>query len=141
MGIRQVGIPVLTVCKFVKADLSFSEYDDFLSDKRGFILLPQHPEVKLIIAPHVIDENHLVEIIRKLKRPYVRYTRANEKNVRKADCLIIDCFGLLSSIYRYVAYIIVCIFGDFRTEVSEISGGHPVGDKGAFDYERFARVC
>ena len=57
----------------------------------------QHPEVKLIIAPHVIDENHLVEIIRKLKRPYVRYTRANEKNVRKADCLIIDCFGLLSS--------------------------------------------
>ena len=67
----------------------------------------QHPEVKLIIAPHVIDENHLVEIIRKLKRPYVRYTRADEKNVRKADCLIIDCFGLLSSIYRYgeIAYI------------------------------------
>ena len=66
-----------------------------------------HPEMKLIIAPHVIDENHLVEIIRKLKRPYVRYTRADEKNVRKADCLIIDCFGLLSSIYRYgeIAYI------------------------------------
>ena len=67
----------------------------------------EHPEMKLIIAPHVIDENHLVEIIRKLKRPYVRYTRADEKNVRKADCLIIDCFGLLSSIYRYgeIAYI------------------------------------
>lgn len=67
----------------------------------------RHPEMKLIIAPHVIDENHLVEIISKLKRPYVRYTRANEQNVRKADCLIVDCFGLLSSIYRYgeVAYI------------------------------------
>lgn len=66
-----------------------------------------HPEMKLIIAPHVIDENHLVEIIGKLKRPSVRYTRADEKNVRKADCLIIDCFGLLSSIYRYgeIAYI------------------------------------
>lgn len=66
-----------------------------------------HPEIKLIIAPHVIDENHLVEIINKLKRPYVRYTKANDKNVAKADCLIIDCFGLLSSIYRYgeVAYI------------------------------------
>ena len=66
-----------------------------------------HPEMKLIIAPHVIDENHLVEIIGKLKRPYVRYTRADEKNVLKADCLIIDCFGLLSSIYRYgeIAYI------------------------------------
>lgn len=30
-----------------------------------------------------------------------------KKNVLKADCLIIDCFGLLSSIYRYgeIAYI------------------------------------
>ncbi|MDR0961989.1 MAG: 3-deoxy-D-manno-octulosonic acid transferase [Mediterranea sp.] len=67
----------------------------------------RHPEVKLIIAPHLVDENHLVEIIGKLKRPYVRYTRADESNVCKADCLIIDCFGLLSSIYRYgeVAYI------------------------------------
>lgn len=37
----------------------------------------------------------------------MRYTRADEKNVLKADCLIIDCFGLLSSIYRYgeIAYI------------------------------------
>lgn len=63
--------------------------------------------MKLIIAPHVIEENHLVEIIGKLKRPYVRYTRADEKNVQRADCLIIDCFGLLSSIYRYgdIAYI------------------------------------
>lgn len=67
----------------------------------------RHPEIKLIIAPHVIDENHLVEIINKLKRPYVRYSRADEHNVQKADCLIIDCFGLLSSIYRYgeIAYI------------------------------------
>ena len=66
-----------------------------------------HPEMKLIIAPHVIDENHLVEIVGKLKRPYVRYTRADEENVKNADCLIIDCFGLLSSIYRYgdMAYI------------------------------------
>lgn len=66
-----------------------------------------HPEMKLVIAAHVIDENHLVEIISKLKRPYVRYSKANEENVLKADCLIIDCFGLLSSIYRYgeIAYV------------------------------------
>jgi 3-deoxy-D-manno-octulosonic-acid transferase len=66
-----------------------------------------HPEMKLIIAPHVIDENHLVYIRSKLKRPYVQYTRADEQNVLKADCLIIDCFGLLSSIYRYgeIAYV------------------------------------
>ncbi len=66
-----------------------------------------HPEMKLIIAPHVTDESHLVEIIDKLKRPYVRYTRADEGTVAEADCMIIDCIGLLSSIYRYgdMAYI------------------------------------
>lgn len=66
-----------------------------------------HPEMKLIIAPHVIDEAHLSEIISKLTRPVVRYSKATLENVQQADCLIIDCFGLLSSIYRYgdVAYI------------------------------------
>lgn len=66
-----------------------------------------HPEMKLIIAPHVIHESHLIEIINKLKRPYVFYKRATMDNVANADCLIINCFGLLSSIYRYgdVAYI------------------------------------
>ncbi len=67
----------------------------------------RHPELKLIIAPHVIGENHLTEIVGRLKRPYVRYTQATEENVKQADCLIIDCFGLLSSIYRYgeIAYV------------------------------------
>lgn len=66
-----------------------------------------HLETKLIIAPHVINDLHLVEIIKKLKRPYVKYSKANMENISKADCVIIDCFGLLSSIYSYgeVAYI------------------------------------
>lgn len=67
----------------------------------------EHPGIKLIIAPHVIDEGHLKEIIGKLKRKVVRYTQATPETVAEADCLIIDCFGLLSSIYRYgeIAYI------------------------------------
>lgn len=66
-----------------------------------------HPELKLIIAPHVIDEEHLKEIESKLNRPYIRYTKASPENISKADCIIIDCFGLLSSIYKYgqIAYI------------------------------------
>ena len=67
----------------------------------------QNKDVKLIIAPHEIHEEHLQSIISKLQRPYVRYTQATTENVSDADCLIIDCFGLLSSVYRYgeVAYI------------------------------------
>lgn len=81
------------------------------------LLIPyfnEHPEVKLILAPHVIDESHLRQIEGKLKRPYRRYTDAEQKaekndtfDISKVDCLIINCFGLLSSIYRYgeVAYV------------------------------------
>lgn len=67
----------------------------------------RHPEMKLIIAPHVIDECHIAEIVGKLQRPVVRYTQATEEDIAQAHCLIIDCFGLLSSIYRYgeIAYI------------------------------------
>lgn len=66
-----------------------------------------HPEVKLILAPHLIHEDHLRKIEARLQRPALRYSRATADNVGEAQCLIIDCFGLLSSIYRYgeVAYV------------------------------------
>lgn len=62
---------------------------------------------KLIIAPHVIGEDHLRQIVSKLRMTTVRYTKATEHTVRSARCLIIDCFGLLSGIYGYgdVAYV------------------------------------
>lgn len=64
-------------------------------------------DVKLVIAPHEIHESHLVEIEQKLKRPFIRYSCATTENLIGKDCLIIDSFGLLSSVYRYgnVAYI------------------------------------
>ncbi len=77
-------------------------------DEDIFILyFNEHRNWKLVIAPHVIDEDHLQQIISKLNRKVVRYTQATENDAREADVLIIDCFGLLSSIYRYgeVAYV------------------------------------
>ena len=67
----------------------------------------KHAYLKLIIAPHLIDEDHLLQIERKLKRPFVRFSQASIINIKEYDCLIIDNFGLLSSIYRYgeIAYI------------------------------------
>lgn len=67
----------------------------------------KRPEQKLIIAPHEIDEKHLEQIESRLSRPSLRYSQASADNIRQADCLIIDTFGMLSSIYRYgsMAYI------------------------------------
>lgn len=79
-------------------------------DKDEEILIPffnQHPEIKLIIAPHEINENHLAQLKNRIKRPCTLYSEADEKEIEKTDCLIIDCLGLLSSAYKYgeIAYI------------------------------------
>lgn len=62
---------------------------------------------KLIIASHEVTETRMAEIQNKFAGVCVRYTQATMDEVRNADCLLIDCFGLLSSIYRYgdVAYV------------------------------------
>ena len=71
----------------------------------------EHTEWKLIIAPHVIGEDHLQQIEKLLEgRKVMRYTKAEKSlssSLSSFDALIIDCFGLLSSIYRYgtVAYV------------------------------------
>jgi 3-deoxy-D-manno-octulosonic-acid transferase len=68
-----------------------------------------HPEMKLIIAPHEIHQEHLTYIESLLKRPSIRLSEAmqNETFLEGKDCLIVDSFGMLSSIYRYgtIAYI------------------------------------
>ncbi|MBR1388656.1 MAG: 3-deoxy-D-manno-octulosonic acid transferase [Prevotella sp.] len=74
-----------------------------------------HKDWKLIIAPHVIGEDHLQQIEKLLEgRKVIRYTEAENSQLptlnsqlEEADVLIINCFGLLSSIYHYgdVAYV------------------------------------
>ena len=69
-----------------------------------------HRDWKLIIAPHVIGESHLRQIENLLQdRKVARYTQLADSTTVAEDTevLIIDTFGLLSSIYRYaqVAYV------------------------------------
>ena len=77
--------------------------------------LNEHRDWKLVIAPHVISEDHLQQIEKMLEgRKVVRYTEATEESVKGADVLIINCFGLLSSIYHYA-------------DVTYVGGGFGVG--------------
>lgn len=68
---------------------------------------------KWIIVPHEIGESHIKNILEKCKKKVIRYT---QENVSFADyeVLIVDCIGLLSSIYRY-------------GQISYIGGGFGVG--------------
>ena len=66
-----------------------------------------HPDLRLVIAPHVVNDAHIQEIEQKLTTPALRYSQATLENVGDYRVLIIDGYGLLSSIYRYatVAYV------------------------------------
>ncbi|MEE1457903.1 MAG: glycosyltransferase N-terminal domain-containing protein [Segatella copri] len=78
-------------------------------DENVFIpFFNEHKDWRLLIAPHVIAEEHLKLILSLIKdKKVVRYTQTTSEEAAEADVLIIDCFGLLSSMYNYgdVAYI------------------------------------
>jgi 3-deoxy-D-manno-octulosonic-acid transferase len=63
----------------------------------------------------VIAEDHLRKIYNLIEdRKVVRYSQSTVDNVSDAEIMIIDCFGLLSSIYKYAT-------------VSYVGGGFGVG--------------
>lgn len=66
-----------------------------------------HRDWKLIIASHEVNEERVSAIVSQYEGACVRYSTATIDEARCADCLIVDCYGLLSSIYRYatVAYV------------------------------------
>lgn len=78
-------------------------------DENVFIpFFNEHKDWRLLIAPHVIAEEHLKLIFSLIKdKKVVRYTQTTPEEAAEADVLVIDCFGLLSSMYNYgdVAYI------------------------------------
>lgn len=95
---------------------------DFITNKKVFIagstwnedeqiILTQKFKAlgfKIIIAPHEIHEHRLNQIETNFaKYNCLRFSKANEQNVKTADLLIIDNIGTLSHLYQYgtVAFI------------------------------------
>ena len=72
-----------------------------------FEYINAHPDVKLIVAPHEFDRDRLLDMQQRLKRPSGLYSTTAAEKAAQLDCLIIDSFGMLSTIYRYgqVAYV------------------------------------
>ncbi len=114
LQIKEAAKQLPVVEAFVKdAPLVFVAGSSWPPDEEIFIkYFNEHKNWKLIIAPHVIGEDHLQQIEKLLEgRKVIRYTTLdgldNLENLDKQDVLIINCFGLLSSIYHYgnVAYV------------------------------------
>lgn len=75
-------------------------------------------DLKLIIAPHEINEKHISSIEERFSAKggpasgwkelkTIRYSKATVENVSEANVLIIDNIGMLASLYRYgeIAYV------------------------------------
>ena len=67
-----------------------------------------HPDIRFIIAPHEIDEEHLRDM-EKLFQHTIRFSawKQAQENGIKANVLIIDNIGMLSRLYKYakLAYV------------------------------------
>lgn len=109
-------LPVIE--QFTKGQKVFIAGSSWQPDEDIFIkYFNEHRDWKLVIAPHVIGEDHLQQIEKLLEgRKVVRYTDVSEnsKDLENAEALIINCFGLLSSIYNYAG-------------VTYVGGGFGVG--------------
>ena len=74
---------------------------------------------KFIIAPHEINQNKIDDIIKKLQGVRViKYSECKSIDLQSADLLIVDCIGILTSIYQYgtIAY----VGGAFKTGLHNI---------------------
>lgn len=108
LDIRKQAKELPVVEAFAKGSKVLIAGSSWAPDEDIFIpYFNQRKDLKLVIAPHVVNDAHIAEIQSKLQRPALRYSQATPETAAAADCLIIDCYGLLSSIYRYatVAYI------------------------------------
>jgi 3-deoxy-D-manno-octulosonic-acid transferase len=58
-------------------------------------------DLKIIIAPHDISEDHLVEIEGRIERGLTRYSKLDKDNVLTTKVILIDNIGMLSNLYQY----------------------------------------
>lgn len=167
LQIKEAAKQLPIVESFVKdAPQVFVAGSSWPPDEEIFIkYFNEHKNWKLIIAPHVIGEDHLQQIEKLLEgRKVIRYTEAEKmvngqlSMVNDYEVLIINCFGLLSSIYHYgnVAYVgggfgvgihnlleaavwdVPVFFGPNNQKFQEAQGLKTSGGLEIHNYEEFA---
>lgn len=116
IDIRNAAAPLPLVEQFVGDAPCFIAGSSWGPDEEIYIpYFVKHKDWKLIIAPHVISETHLKDIEKLLQEngfDTLRYTEVESdpgmlsapkerSEGQRGEALIINCFGKLSSIYRY----------------------------------------
>ena len=110
IDIKNAASPLPIVERFAGDAPCFIAGSSWAPDEEIYIpYFAKHKDWRLIIAPHVISESHLKDIERLLADNGIRSLRyttleASPSSVPQdtsGTALIVNCFGKLSSIYRY----------------------------------------
>lgn len=100
-------------------------------------LLNERKDVKMVIAPHVLEGGHIDDIIKMTGRKCTRLSELTMDNAKETDCVIVDCYGKLASIYRYgeIAY----VGGGFGVGIHNINEAAVYGEPVVFGpkYQKF----
>lgn len=117
--------PIQAIEKFSKENYTVIAGSTWPKDEELLLaLIEQNTDIKLVIAPHEIDENHL----NKLRNLFGKTAGFFTKGEFDKKVLIIDTIGLLSSIYRYGkwAYIGGGFGSGIHNTLEAVSYGIPV---------------
>lgn len=166
--IRRAAAPLPSVEEaFKEPAFTFVAGSSWPQDEAVYLdWLRRHPEVRTIIAPHEFDAARLEKLRSELGAGAVLLSELDarfEKDDVPADVrhIIVDCFGKLSSLYRYatVAYVgggfgaglhnineaavygVPVVYGPNHTKFKEardmaaLGGGIPVGSRAEFEKE------
>jgi 3-deoxy-D-manno-octulosonic-acid transferase len=96
-----------------------------------------HRDVKVILAPHEIEADRIERILELFGSVAIRYSEANLSNVIDKQVLVVDCYGVLTSLYHYGT--IAIIGGGFGVGIHNVLEAATFGMPIVFgpNYERF----
>lgn len=67
----------------------------------SFLIAFKHLNVKIIIAPHFVNESRILEIENDFKNISIRFSKLNASLLSNFKVLVIDNIGMLNKIYKY----------------------------------------
>lgn len=108
---KECGFPIFMIGSSWETDEDI--YIGWLNHHKG--------RVKAVIAPHEFDTIRLKRLCQRLEGKTIFLSEINENTeiIKNADILIIDCFGLLSSAYKYADF--VWVGGGFGKGIHNIN--------------------
>ena len=96
-----------------------------------------NPTVKIILVPHELENGSVDRIMQQYGDLSIKYSLANQQNVIGKRVLVVDCYGILTSLYQYGK--IAVVGGGFGVGIHNVLEAATFGMPIVFgpNYEKF----